>query len=85
MAFTISPNLGSHGLTGGAKMPKSPIFRPAAGGAKTRYSVCRGGWEHPIEVEPVAGRRGRHVGARERKDENPPFWGTYHSVMSSPR
>ena len=35
----------------------------------------RGGWRRPIYVPgPNAGRRGRHGGARGRKNENPHFW-----------
>ena len=35
----------------------------------------RGGWRRPIYVPgPNAGRRGRHGGARGRKNENPAFW-----------
>jgi hypothetical protein len=50
---------------GGAKTRPAPQLRSAAGGDV--LLACPG---------PNAGRRGRHGGARGRKDENPDFWGT---------
>ena len=59
---------------------KRAIFRPfpAAGGAKTRsvpqLRSTAGGPNILLTCPgPVAGRRGRHGGARGRKDENPHF------------
>ena len=69
------PNIRS--LTG----PKRAIFRPflAAGGAKTRSAPqLRSAASEDVLLAcpgPNAGRRGRHGGARGRKDENPHFWG----------
>ena len=60
--------------------PKRAIFRPflAAGGAKTRSAPqlrsAAGGDVLFTCPGPNAGRRGRHGGARGRKDENPHFW-----------
>jgi hypothetical protein len=61
--------------------PKRAIFRPflAAGGAKTRSAPqlrsAAGGDVLFTCPGPNAGRRGRHGGARGRKNENPHFWG----------
>ena len=51
-------------LHGGAKTRSAPQLRSAAG--EDVLSTCPG---------PIAGRRGRHGGARGRKDENLHFWG----------
>ena len=65
---------------------KRAIFRPffAAGGAKTRSTPqLRGAAGGDVLLTcpgPVAGRRGRHGGARGRKDENPHF--RYHSSLN---
>ena len=59
---------------------KRAIFRPffAAGGAKTRSAPqlrsVAGGDVLLACPGPNAGRRGRHGGARGRKNENPHFW-----------
>ena len=66
--------------------PKRAIFRPffVAGGAKTRPAPklrsAAGGDVLLTCPGPVAGRRGRHGGARGRKDENPHF--RYHSSLN---
>jgi hypothetical protein len=66
--------------------PKRAIFRPffVAGGAKTRSAPqlrsAAGGDVLLTCPGPVAGRRGRHGGARGRKDENPHF--RYHSSLN---
>ena len=67
-------------LPGSLSGLKRAIFRPffAAGGAKTRSAPqlrsAAGGDVLFTCPGPNAGRRGRHGGARGRKNENPAFW-----------